>query len=198
MISEMCMITKSPEESTFDQQFEVRYRLPRPISRSYESALYARHEEEIRNKIEWCAGTAVRFVSALRQALYLSANPAAIAGAPGVRDLKLEPAPGAFIPLAAMPSPVRLLQYAGLYSGAVDRGDRGSLLASLEPVAFLTRYRIACVEREGVRVLLGPRMEYFIWADNPAGEFGEGTPLLVDIMTGEYLSPPADGMAQEA
>ncbi len=182
------MMERGPEETAFDRQFAARYRLPRPISRSYESALYARNDEEIRNKIEWCAGTAVRFVAALRQALWLSADPTALPGPPGVRDLRLELAPGAFGPLAGMPSPVRLLQHAGVYPGAVDRGDRDSLLASFEPVAFLTRFRIACVEREGVRVLLGPRMEYFIWSDDAVGGSAEGTPLLVDIMTGDYLS----------
>ncbi|MBN1498361.1 MAG: protein kinase [Spirochaetes bacterium] len=178
----------STEKSAFDRQFAVRYRLPRPISRSYESALYARDEAEIINKIEWCAGTAVRFVAALRQALYLSGDPGAQVGAPGVRDFKQETSSGAFSPLAAMQSPVRLLQHAGAYSGAVDRSDRASLLSSLEPLSFLTRYRIACVEREGVRVLLGPRMEYLIWAEDRMREVGEGTPLLVDTETGEYLT----------
>lgn len=178
----------TPEESAFDREFAVRYRLPRPLSRSYESALHARHGEEIRSKIEWCAGVSVRFIAALRQALCLAGDPGAMAGPPGAGDLKLEPSAGAFAALASMPSPVLLLQHAGIYPGTVGREDRESLLRSLEPAGVLTRYRIACVEREGVRVLLGPRMEYFIWSNVLPGDFGEGTPLLVDMDTGAYVS----------
>ena len=176
------------EESAFEREFAVRYRLPRPMSRSYESILYARDRAEIANKIEWCAGTAVRFVAALRQALHLAVDPASLPGPPGVRDFKLETGPGPFATLGAMPAPVLLLQHAGLYAGTVDRDSRSSLLESLEPLAFLRRYRIACRERGGIRVLLGQRMEYFIWSDGGAAEFDEGTPLLVDALTGDYCS----------
>src|SRR5271157_1827256 len=178
----------SLEESAFEREFAVRYRFPRPVSRSYESVLYARYGAEIRNKSEWCARIAIRFLAVVQQALYLAANPDALAGPPSARDLKLESDFAPFTPLSPMPSPVTLLQHAGIYPGAVDRGDRRSLLASLELAGSLTRYRIACVESEGIRVLLGPRMEYFIWSDNLAGDFEIGTPLLVDIVTADYIS----------
>ncbi len=188
MIIESGAMNITPEESAFDREFAVRYRLPRPLSRSYESALNARYEEEIRSKIEWCAGVAVRFIAALRQALSLAGDPGAMVGPPGAGDLKLEPASGAFAALASMPSPVLLLQHAGIYPGMVGRYDRDSLLSSLAPAGILARYRIACVEREGIRVLLGPRMEYFIWSESLSGDVDEGTPLLVDMDTGEYIS----------
>ena len=111
----------SPEESAFGREFTLRYRLPRPLSRSYESILYARDPAEIRNKIEWCAATAVRFIAALRQALYLTVDTSSPAGPPGTHDIKLETNLEAFKLLAAMPAPVLLLQHAGLYSGTVDR-----------------------------------------------------------------------------
>ncbi len=188
MIIESNAMNVSPEESAFDRVFAVRYRLPRPISRSYESVLHARYEAEIRNKIEWCAGITVRFIAAVRQAINLAADPGAVAGPPVAGDLKLESAIGAFGSITSMPSPVSLLQHAGIYSGTVDRDDRNSLLNSLEQAGMLARYRIACVEQEGVRVLLGPRMEYFIWSDSLLGDFEAGTPILVDIDTGDYLT----------
>ncbi|MBN2160336.1 MAG: protein kinase [Spirochaetes bacterium] len=178
----------SREELAFDREFTVRYRFPRPVSRSYESVLYAREEREIGSKAEWCAAAAVRCIAALRQALYLAGDPSAVAGPPGARDLRLELDAGEFGALAAMPSPVLLLQHAGVYPGMEGRGGCESLLAALEPARFLARYRIACVEPEGVRVLLGPRIEYVIWTDSAASAFGEGTPLLVDPATGGYVT----------
>lgn len=178
----------SPQESAFEREFAVRYRLPRPLSRPYESILYARDQAEIRNKIEWCAATAVRFMAALRQALCLAVDASVPAGPPAPGDFKLETSLRAFMPISTMPVPVTLMQHAGIYPGAVDRDSRASLLESLGPAAFLRRYRIACREREGIRVLLGQRMEYFIWTDSLAGQFDEGTTLLVDTVTGDYLS----------
>ncbi|HPN12552.1 MAG TPA: serine/threonine-protein kinase [Spirochaetota bacterium] len=177
-----------PEESAYEREFAVRYRLPRPLSRSYESILYARDPAEIRNKIEWCAATAVRFIAALRQALYLTTDFSTPAGPPGTHDFKLETDLKAFRPLASMPPPVLLLRHAGMYTGPVDRDSRASLLDALEPAAFLCRYRIACRERDGFRVLLGQRVEYVIWTDSLAGEIDEGTPILVDTENGDYLS----------
>lgn len=181
-------MNKGTEETSFDREFAVRYRFPRPLSRSYESALHARFEAEIGNKTEWCAATAVRFIAAIRQALGLAADSAAVPGPPGAADLKLELPAGVFRSLASLPVPVLLLQHAGIYAGTADRLDRNSLLAALETAGILARYRIACVEREGVRVLLGPRMEYFIWSGILSDCFEDGTPLLVDIDTGEFLS----------
>jgi serine/threonine protein kinase len=175
-------------EEAFRREFTVRYRLPRPLSRSYESVLFARHEGEVQNKITWCARVAVRFIAALRQALYLSADPSASVNPPGERDLKLPAGDSAFDLIIHMPSPVSLLQLAGIYPGVVNRDDRSSLLSALEDIAFLSRYRIVAVEQDGLRVLLGPRMEYFIWNVSPPGGFDPGTPLLVDTVTGHFVS----------
>jgi hypothetical protein len=179
---------KNSGEESFRREFIVRYRLPRPISRSYESVLFARHEGEVQNKISWCAGIAVRFVAALRQALYLAAEPSASVNPPGERDLKLTAGDSAFKQIMAMPSPVTLLQLAGTYTGAVNRDDSSSLLKALEDIGFLSRYRIVALEPDGIRVLLGPRMEYFIWNIGFPGSLNPGTPLLVDIDTGYFIS----------
>jgi hypothetical protein len=176
------------DEEAFGREFIVRYRLPRPISRSYESVLFARYEGEIQNKITWCAGIAIRFIGAVRQALYLAADPSASLSPPGERDLKLDAGDGAFKQIMAMPSPVTLLQLAGMYTGAVNRDDKSSLLMALADIAFLSRYRIVALEQDGIRVVLGPRMEYFIWHIGFPGGFNPGTTLLVDIDTGHFIS----------
>ena len=93
------IMNSRPQESAFEREFTVRYRLPRPLSRSFESILYARDPAEIRNKIEWCAATAVRFIAALRQALYLTTDVSSPPGPPGAHDFKLETDLKAFRPL---------------------------------------------------------------------------------------------------
>jgi hypothetical protein len=175
-------------EAAFRREFMVRYRLPRPVSRSYEAVLFSRYEDEIGNKVSWCAAVAVRFIAALRQALLLASDPNASISPPGEKDLRLAAADGAFAGITRMPSPVGLLQLAGIYPGAAVGPDKTGLLECLQELGCLCRYRIAVVEPEGIRILLGPRMEYFIWSRVSIPGFEPGSAVLVDIDAGDFIS----------
>jgi len=43
-----------------ERAFRVRFRLPRPIARSFESVGYSTGSDERDARIAWCAGTAVK------------------------------------------------------------------------------------------------------------------------------------------
>jgi serine/threonine-protein kinase len=189
-----------PEERdtglSLDEEYLVRYRFPRPIARAFEEVLFSQTEQEEHVRVRWCANVAVRFLAVLRQANHLAASGASFLNAPSASDLKLDVPPN---PLpsetAAPPRATRLLRLADIYPGRSVHKHRKRLLHSLAKLSYLAEHRLAVVEPDGLRILLGSRTEYRVAASQSGWDHArlleshpKGTPLLVDPRTGRYLS----------
>ncbi len=176
----------------FHKEFLIRYRFPRPLSRAYEAVRFALDEGDVRQRVQWCAKVAIRFLAALRQSccLVCEGEPGPVAP-PTYHDLRRTPRGPLFLEELDRGVPVRLMQLAG-FSGGGSAGDSlAQLLQALEDILFLARYRLAIIEKRGFNVLLGPRMEYTVRHDHPDGfleRYPSGTPILVNPATGAFLS----------
>lgn len=172
------------------REFLIRYRLPRPLSRAYEAVCFALEEGDIRQRARWCAKVAIRFLAALRQASSLCEEPGYVS-VPTHHDLRRMSAGPLFPKELEGRTPVRLLELAGIYSGGTAEDFRAEIRQALQEIDFLARYRLIIVEKKGLRVLLGPRMEFPMAFEQPEEfllRFPPGTPLLVDPSAGTFLS----------
>ncbi len=173
----------------FKREFIVRYRLPRPVSRAYEMVSFSEYEDEIHCKVSWCAGTAVRFLAAVRQANLLCTDSSLSVNPPSYNDFKMD-LPGSPFPRETSGKPgTGLLQLAGILGGSALPA-RETLFQALSTLDYLARYRLVIVEPYGFRVLMGPRVEYLVWEerDREYRRLHSGTVLLVDAETGGYIS----------
>jgi len=172
-----------------DPGFLVRHRMPRPISRAFEVVSFALDPEDERHRAQWCAKVTLRLLAALRQAADL-----AQAGGGPVNPPELRQAGGrgggTFPEDLPSSLPFGLQRLAGIYGAPVRSGARGLLSTSLAHLAPLARYRIAVLEDQGLRLLLGPRIEVGLpWAFGDGGsDVPRDEPLLVDPRDGRYLS----------
>lgn len=78
------------EQTPYIQEFLIRYRLPRPVSRAYEMVCLSMNAEEAAYRSLWCVQTALRFVAALKQAARLALDPELLLHPPVERDLRRE------------------------------------------------------------------------------------------------------------
>ena len=166
-------------------EFAVRYRLPRPIARAYETVCFAGDRRESAQRCRWCALTAVRFIAAIRQACDLADNKALALNAPSFSDFRDNSSVYGKL-LAPRPS-AKLLQLAGVYPGFNGASPEGVLLQCLQDLDILAGGRLAIVEDESLRILLGARLEYKVEAEKPP-EISSGTPIYVDLGSGTYVS----------
>jgi len=174
-----------------DHDFLVRHRLPRPLSRAWEAVCVAAGAGEREQRVRWCASVAVRFLAALRQASCLAADPGEPVNPPAAHDLKRPCAGDLFPPELGAPLPPALLQLAGDWPGVPPGEPAEALSRALAAIDWLARYRLAVLEPEGLRLLLGPRIEYRPpgGAATLAGQgMPEGEPLLLDPAAGRWLS----------
>lgn len=147
----------------YEKEFSIRHRMPRPIARSYEAVAFATNSEESEQKIIWCASVAIRFLSAVRQANHLALNPGVPLNPPSFTDLRLDVGGGAFVPELDAAAAAPLAHLAGIYSDRPLGIDNLALRRALARITFLCRFRLVAVERDGFRLLVGPRMEREIW-----------------------------------
>ncbi|MBN2170627.1 MAG: protein kinase [Candidatus Krumholzibacteriota bacterium] len=173
-----------------DHDFLVRYRLPRPLSRAWEAVCVAASAGEREQRVRWCASVAVRFLAALRQASCLAADPGEPVNPPAAHDLKRRCDGEVFPPELDGPLPPALLQLAGDWPGSPPGPPEAALNGALAAIDWLARYRLAILEPEGLRLLLGPLIEY----RPPGGAAilaGQGLPLgepvLLDPVAGRWL-----------
>jgi hypothetical protein len=173
-----------------DSEFLVRYRMPRPISRAYESVCFAVEPGELAARSRWCARVAVRFVAALRQAALLAARGGGSVNPPAPHDLR---APWPPEVLGGGPGgqtwPVERLAAQEEVPGGAD--SRLPLRDALDALADLAGYRLVIAGDATWTVLLGPRMEYTIPrapGSSPRADEPQMTPLLLDPRSGAYLS----------
>ena len=90
-------ITATMAASGEELRFLVRHRLPRPVSRSFEAVNFSSDPADVDARITWCAASAVRFLSAVRQANFLAVNINLPVNPPAIHDFKLELLESAFI-----------------------------------------------------------------------------------------------------
>lgn len=166
-------------------EFAVRYRLPRPIARAYETVCFAGDRRESAQRCRWCALTAIRFVAAIRQACDLADNPELALNAPSFSDFRDNSS--ALGKLLAPRPAARLLQLAGIFPGFNGSEPEEALLQCLQGLDVFASGRLAVVEEGLLRILLGARLEYRIAAELPS-EVRAGTPIYIDTVSGRYVS----------
>ncbi|HPJ37856.1 MAG TPA: serine/threonine-protein kinase [Spirochaetota bacterium] len=175
----------------YEKEFQIRHRMPRPVSRSYESVMFSTVREDMENRIVWCANVAIRFFSALRQASYLAMNPGIPVNPPSFTDFKMDCENFCFPEGLDVAATAPLAQLAGVYSDKPFGIDKLALRRALSKLIFLNRYHVLIVEQEGFRVVKGPRIEYMVWNtshDEVLREVPVSTVLYVDSETGKYIS----------
>jgi len=175
----------------FYHDFLIRYRMPRPISRSYEAVSLALNDDDMRQRCHWCARVAVRFLGALWQTAALSRNAGEIPGPPSHYDFRRTLDGPPFPAELAAGIPADLLQLAGIYRGPEPEDIRAFLFQGLRKIDYLARYRVAVVTPGGFTVLFGPRIEYPVAHDHDPSFLEAapaGTPLLADPGDGRFLS----------
>jgi len=184
-------ITATMAASGEELRFLVRHRLPRPVSRSFEAVNFSSDPADVDARITWCAASAVRFLSAVRQANFLAVNINLPVNPPAIHDFKLELLESAFIAGMDAGVPPDLTSLASIYTEARSGLSKDAIEAALGGIAYLSGYRLAVREEEGFRVLLGPRIEYMVWDTDPAGGAcapEKGTVMMIDPRTGRYLT----------
>ena len=175
----------------YEKEFQIRHRMPRPISRSYESVMFSTVRDDMENRIVWCANVAIRFFSALRQGCYLAMNPGIPVNPPSFTDFKMDCEDFCFPEGLDVATAASLAQLAGVYSDKPFGIDKLALRRALSRLIFLNRYHLLIVEKEGFRVVRGPRIEYIVWNtshEDVLREVPAGTVMYVDSETGRYLS----------
>lgn len=179
------------EDALEYREFPVRYRMPRPISRAYETVCFALGETDQLQRTWWCARVAVRFLSMLRQACCLAYDGALPVNPPSHHDFKIR-CDAAPFPVGMGPGiPHTLLMLAGIYSGHYAEKGREAVLGGLSEILFLTHGRLVVVEASGLRVLYGPRMEYVVRHGHPEDLPGRppvGTVFFLDPRDGRYVT----------
>ena len=189
----------APTDESFDQEFQIRYRFPRPISRAYEAVCFAVNREEMAQRSRWCARVALQFLAVLKQAAHLAASPEVPVNAPTSRDLRLGREsrttsegrrghnPLSFAEVDHHPL-LRLVEGRDRHRVLHDPTPLREALAGFLP---LSRYRLVVLDGARYNVLLGPRMEYTVAPGPPASALEglpAGTPLIVDPADGRFLS----------
>ena len=178
-------------EDDFRKEFLVRYRLPRPLSRAYEAVCFSLNEEDIIQKVKWCAGISVRFLSLIRQAHLIACDETELINPPHHRDLSRILEADFFNGQPERKGLLLLLQLAGIYRGVDMREAPSVILRAFESIIFLERFKIVIVEKRGFNVLLGPHLEYLVKHEHTE-EFlmkaPSGTPLFVNPLDGRFLS----------
>ncbi|MFH1143349.1 MAG: serine/threonine-protein kinase [Candidatus Eisenbacteria bacterium] len=184
--------------TSYDQEFLIRHRLPRPISRAYESVCLAGDGDDLAFRCRWCAQVALRFLALLRQATRVAAEGSDSINPPSGADLR----PGVLDAARRAPATAAFAEkLAGIDALLLQRliePDPGSgcheasaLSDALIPLIPLASTRVVILEEYSYNVLLGPRIEY------PATGGGAvpvppslpvGVPLLVDSETGWFLN----------
>ncbi|HPC03446.1 MAG TPA: NIF family HAD-type phosphatase [Syntrophales bacterium] len=181
----------APRNDAFHHEFLIRYRMPRPVSRSFEAVALALNDGDMRQRCRWCARVAVRFLGALWQLAALAGDAGEVPGPPSHYDFRRPLAAPPFPPELASGIPAELLQLAGVYRGAEPEDIRSFLFGALRKIDYLAACRIVVVTEKGFNVLFGPRIEYPVHSVHEAsflGRFPPGTPLLADPSNGRYLS----------
>lgn len=172
-------------------RFLVRYRLPRPVSRSFEAVGYSTNPDDIDARITWCAASAVRFLAAVYQANFLAVNINLPVNPPSIHDFKLDLLEPAFMAEMEHGVPPALTRLASIYADMPPGMNPEWLVTALGEITYLADYRIAVREEGSFRVLLGPRTEYVAW-DGRRREPGvmppEGAVMMIDPRTGRYLA----------
>jgi hypothetical protein len=169
--------------------FLVRYRLPRPVSRAYETVHLSKNTEELKHRIQWCARVAVRYLASVWQAHYLQENPGAPVNVPSSADFKL-PVDQPLNHSILRKPPVRLLQLAGILSGSVPDKE-AALHEALIELKNISCSTLAIVLKDGFLVLAGPRLIYYIYNRNHEdvlNKTNENSVVLYDKETGEFLT----------
>ncbi|MGD0275042.1 MAG: serine/threonine-protein kinase [Syntrophales bacterium] len=178
-------------EDNFRKEFLVRYRLPRPVSRAYEAVCFSLNEEDIIQKVKWCAGIAVRFLSLVRQAHLLTRDETLPINPPHYRDLDRILEEDFFKEKLERKDLLPLLQLAGIYRGMDIKEAPSAILPALESIVFLEQFKIIIMVEKGFNVLLGPHLEYPVKHEHTK-EFmmkaAPGTPLLVNPQDGRFVS----------
>ncbi len=175
---------------TDDLDFLIRYRFPRPISRAYESTCFALDQEEVVQRGTWSANVAVRFLAMLYQGCVLDSQGRGPVNPPSHHDFKRPCVNDPFPRELGARIPTPLLILSGIYEGQKGPDTREALMESLREVDFLARYRLVTCEPRGLRVLLGPRIEYVIPFEHPPGfveTMPQGTIMLMDPSNGRFL-----------
>ncbi len=178
-------------DKQYEREFLIRHRMPRPISRSYEAVAFAPTREEDEHRIVWCASVTIRFLGAVKQANYLALNRGLPINPPSFADIKLDVGESPFIPGIEPSVAAPFAQLAGIYSDRPLGIDTQALRRAFSRLLFLARYLLIVSERDGFRVLWGPRIERPVWA--PAGShdtdiYPPGTAFLLDPESLRFLT----------
>jgi hypothetical protein len=187
---------KSPQEAAWNSlacAFRVRYRFPRPIAGAFSEVLFAQTEREEQSRVRWCANVTLRFLAALRQANHRADNTSSPLNAPSVHDLKLAQSACALSVPIAKKDLVVVRRLAGDYPARSVRRDSETLMRALCSMTALSRLRLAVVEANGLRILLGRHTEFVVsgafWDHAKLlAEVGLHAPLCLDPETGRYLA----------
>jgi hypothetical protein len=171
--------------------FRIRYRLPRPISRSFEAVGFSSNPDDIDARIQWCSNAAIRFLAAVYQANFLAVNINLPVNPPAIHDFKLDLLEPAFVGEMEKGVPPALTRLSSIYADAAPGIRPEALALALGEILYLADYRLAVREEGCFRVLLGPRTEYMVW-DAPRTGPGDvpdaGTVIFIDTRTGRYIT----------
>jgi hypothetical protein len=133
----------------------------------------------------------IRFLGAVKQANYLALNRGLPINPPSFADIKLDVGESPFIPGIEPSVAAPFAQLAGIYSDRPLGIDTQALRRAFYRLLFLARYLLIVSERDGFRVLWGPRIERPVWA--PAGShdtdiYPPGTAFLLDPESLRFLT----------
>ncbi len=187
-----------------EREFFIRYRLPRPISRAYESVRLSVEPQEITHRSIWCGQVAMRFIAAIWQALRLAEEGGGSVNPPSLVDLRASLAPSPLAdtfgsldtaPLQRLTADPRRLAVAAQDERPARAGFTHpvpeALMAALAALRPLCDLRLVVAMPDHLNVLLGPRIEYRVGGGEgslPDAEIPHGVPLLVDPDRGAWLS----------
>jgi hypothetical protein len=161
------------------------------VSRAYEAVCFSLNEEDIIQKVKWCAGIAVRFLSLVRQAHLLTRDETMPINPPHYRDLDRILEDDFFKEKLERKDLLPLLQLAGIYRGMDMKEAPSAILPALESIVFLEQFKIIIVVEKGFNVLLGPHLEYPVKHEHTEKflmKAAPGTPLLVNPQDGRFVS----------
>ncbi len=187
------MTTGGEDRDVSEIEFLVRHRLPRPISRAYEAVCFALDETEAGHRAEWAAMVALRWVAALRGAVFLSEqkNPGPVNPPDPARAHRIalqRPLP----PGLADPVPFALARLARIHGAPLCEPALPALRRALGCLAYLASGRLVVRTGSGLRLLLGPRIEVPLPSphaqDGQQWEAAGCTALFVDPNTGRWVS----------
>jgi len=181
---------------SYEQDFLLRYRLPRPVSLAYESVCLAADRGDLAFRCRWCARVALRFLAALRQAARLAVQQGGPVNPPSLTDLRA-PIPTGGPGWAQVEAFARMLEAIDprplerlIDAERAPEVDCASLREALLALLPLARYRLVVVAADHFDVLLGPHIEYPATGGSSVPmppTLPAGVPLFVDPATGWFL-----------